>query len=211
VHVDARSARPLSSPPMNLSSRLLPTASPLRLAAAALLLLAASRPAAAQNFAVGAGGVVVNDSSATKSVSAFGTGGFQIFGEVHLEKTTTFQLRLGSFTLPPSPSPDPTLGSGPNVTAAHIEMLAQYLFEWDWFQAGFIAGLGAVRMTPKSLQEGQVEVDVQENAFTLMGGVVTKFQLVPSVDLRLEADFYYFNSKADRVPVTLGLMAAYSF
>ena len=149
----------------------------------------------------------MNDSASTKSVSSFGTGGFQLFGEVHLEKNTTVQLRGGSFSLPPSGE------GGPNVKADHLELLAQYLFDWDWFRAGFIGGVGVARMSPKALEEGQVEIpnDAKQNAFTLMGGVVTRFPIVDSLDLRIEADFYYFNSTADRVPVTLGAMVAYSF
>ncbi len=207
---------------MNLFARLLPTAAPRRnagfagtaataaaaaAAAGLLLLLGASHPAAAQNFAVGAGGVIVNDSAAAKSVSAFGTGGFLLFGEVHLERSTTIQVRGGSFSLPPSDV------GGPNVKADHLELLAQYLFDWEWFRAGFIGGVGVVRMTPKALEPGQVEIpnDVQQNAFTLMGGVVTRFPIVKDVDLRIEGDFYYFNSKADRVPITIAATVAYSF
>lgn len=182
-----------------------------RAAAAASVLLAAagllgSPRAEAQNFSVGAGGGFVNDTSSAATVQNFSTGSYHLFGEVHLEKNTTLQLRLGSMSLPPSAE------GGPNVTAQHGEFLVQYLFNWEWFRAGFIGGGGAVKMTPKSLEEGQVPVDVKETVFSIMGGVVSIFQLAPSWDARVEADIYLFNSKfVDRTPLVVAASVAYSF
>lgn len=182
-----------------------------RAAAAVSVLLAASGlfgapRAEGQNFSVGAGGGFVNDTASAATVQNFSTGSYHLFGEVHLEKNTTLQLRLGSMSLPPSAE------GGPNVTAQHGEFLVQYLFDWEWFHAGFIGGGGLVKLKPKSLEEGQVSVDVAENVFSIMGGVVSVFQIVPNWDARVEAEIYLFNSKyADRTPLVLAASVAYSF
>lgn len=200
VCVDARSRGHLSFLAMSRLVRL-----PLLASASLLAILLAAPAAPGQNLAVGGGAGLVNDTAAVKSLSSFGTWGGFGFLEAHLEPETSIQLRLGRFSLPPSAE------GGPNVTADHVEVLAQYLFDWDWFHAGFIGGVGGVRLTPKSLEEGQVPTDVKENVVQLTGGIVTAYQLAPKWDLRVEADFYWINSTSDRRPAVVSAAVAYHF
>src|SRR5260221_7521270 len=72
----------------------------LLLPAVLLLALSGARPAAAQTFAVGGGGMILNDLGSSSDLSGFSTFGGFVFVEMQLEENVGFQIRAALFDLP---------------------------------------------------------------------------------------------------------------
>src|SRR5712692_1522170 len=84
------------------SLRLLSSRRMRKLLVRAVLLLAAwgARPAAAQTFAVGGGGMILNDLGSSSDLSGFNSFGGFVFVEMQLEDSVGFQLRAALFNVP---------------------------------------------------------------------------------------------------------------
>jgi hypothetical protein len=196
---------------------------PIRaLASVVFVVLAGAVPAAAQaprteeqSFAVGAGAFALNDTGHGGNVKAFSMGGYQIFGELVLDSGILFDLRYQNFRLPgapPTPSFLPTAPRGaPRVDVDAGQVSLGYIFRENWWDAGFVGGVGIYRLSPKAPGIDQVSTDGQETVVGWHGGVLVLFQLAPRLDLRLEATGYLLQSNASHKPIELGGGLAYHF
>ncbi|MEO6323740.1 MAG: outer membrane beta-barrel protein [Thermoanaerobaculia bacterium] len=170
-----------------------------------VLLAAASQQAAAQSFAIGAGGFLVNDTGTAADVRGFGTYGGHLFAEVDLEKNVAFQIRASRFGLAG------TAENTPNLRADAVMVSVSYLFTDEWFKAGFFAGAGAYRLQPNDLEPGQVPVDGKETAFGWHGGILTVFAISPRFDARVEASGHLIRTDVGHTTILLGGSIAYHF
>jgi hypothetical protein len=177
----------------------------LRLLFSIVLLLGVSPRVAAQTFAVGGGGMILNDNGTGTDLTGFRTYGGFIFVEMLIEEGVGFQLRAAQFDLP---------GTQPNTpklkTNAETAMVS-YAFAERWWRAGLFAGLGAYHLSPKDLQPGQASVDSRETVLGLTGGAFTAFSLVRHVDARVEIQWAYIKSVVIHRPVSLTAGVAYKF
>jgi hypothetical protein len=177
------------------------------LAAAAFSIALASLavPAAAQVFAVGAGGTIATDGASGGGPSGFSKGGYYGFLEMKVEMNTALQLRVGKFRLPGKESDSPDL----SVTEASLTV--SYLFKEDWFEAGFYGGGGAFRIVPDNPSDIQVPSDLRENVWGLKGGVLTVIHLGKKFDFRLEGGVTYLAATLEHSPIVLGAALSYRF
>lgn len=155
------------------------------LALLSLALLLASGPAAAQSFAVGAGGSLLSDQGNEVRDTSFDRGAGFLFGELVLGgsgfwQSTSLQFRWTIFSLPGG-VPD-----APSLSANSWLMLVSYRFREDWWQAGFIGGFGLYHFSPNPPAPGQVVADPNQTVAGFLLGVETVFQLSRQFDARLE-------------------------
>lgn len=193
------SSAPVTAAPRTQRRRLVVALAPL------LLGLLAAFPASAQSFAAGGGAFLLNDTGSVEKASTFGTWGGHIFGEVQLEPWVMLQLRASRFTLPG------TITGAPNLETDAIYGSALYLFREDWFSAGFFGGIGYYRLKPKDLEIGQTPVDSKESVIGLHLGILTRFEVTPKVDLRIELAGHLIRTEVEHKPILLGASVAYHF
>lgn len=186
---------------MKLAARLQPLLLVLPLA----VVLVAPAPARAQAFAVGAAGLVVNDSGSAEDLSSFGTFGGHAFLELALEKNVLFQLRYSRFELPAH------YENSPNLTADAGDALVAYLFKDEWWRGGFIGGFGYYHTRPKSPKEGQVVQEQDETKFGIAAGVLTVFDLNRAWDIRLEGMVHFIRNSTSMTPITISAGVTYHF
>ncbi len=187
-------------------------------------LLAAASSASAQvgpprtmglPFAVGAGGEWVTDNGRVSDTKAFSNGGYHVFGEMVLEQGVLLQFRYMSFSLPGTPVVPP-FGVGGSTSAPDVRvnaglMTVGYLFREQWWDAGFVAGLGVYGLNPKPISGDQTSTDVKETVIGWHAGLITAFHVAARWDIRLEATAYLLRTDADHKPITLGGSLAYHF
>lgn len=171
----------------------------------ALVLVALASGASAQNFAVGAGGLVSNDRSAAGSPSNFSYGGAFAFGEVRMEKGVTLQLRAWRFRLPGAEA------SAPKIRVDAATLSVAYTFKEEWFEAGFFGGGGVYRVVPNDASTGQSSADVRETAWGLTGGVLSDFLIGGPWVLRIEGGINYVASVRSHSPIFLAGAVALRF
>ena len=167
-------------------------------------------------FAVGAGGFAVSDTGNGSDVKAFSTGGYQLFGEMVLDSGVLLQMRYQSFMLPGTPPTAPAFTApaprgAPRVSVEAGQISFGYLFRENWWDAGFVGGVGIYRLKPDPPGVDQVSTDSEETVVGWHGGAVVIFLLAPRLDLRLEATGYLLQSNASHKPIELGAMLAYHF
>ena len=194
----------------------------LRTAAVGFLLLAAAPPARSQvgpprtqqlPFAVGGGGEWVTDNGRASDVKAFSNGGFHVFAEVVLEPSVVLQLRYMNFALPGTPV---TPAFGETLPAPDVKVNAGiasvgYLFRENWWDGGFVAGVGVYGLTPKTPSAGQASADVKETVIGWHGGLVSAFHISTRWDFRVEFNAFLLRTDANHKPLTLGGSVAYHF
>jgi len=173
---------------------------------AALLFSAAFfRPAEAQTFAVGGGGMILADTGTGSDLTGFDTYGGFIFVEMQLEPGVGFQLRAALFDLPGTQPGTPKLKT--NAETATIS----YGFNEAWWRAGLFGGVGIYHLSPKDLQPGEVSVDSTETVFGWTGGSFTIFTLTRRWDARLEVQWTYIYSAEPHKPVNFTAGISYKF
>ncbi len=193
----------VSSPPM--SSRLVSRTRTVLVLSALLVPLLVTGTARAQSFTIGAGGALFNDSGSAGRVSSFGTWGGFAYGEVQLDPASWLQLRLSRFGLPG------TQAGAPNLRVDSASLTVSYLLREEWFDAGVFGGVGAYRMVPRDPEDGQTAVDVKENAFGLLGGLMTIVKVGARWDVRLEGTAQYIGTDVHHTPISLGASVSYRF
>jgi hypothetical protein len=182
-----------------------------RLARAALLSLLAAAfvlvgPAAsAQTFAVGAGGGILNDTESAANLDNFSTGAWYGFAEMTLDPGILMQARYTRMQLPPSAE------NGPDVDVDAATLTIAYLFKEDWWQAGFVAGVGGYFLRPKDPGAGQVVTDPSESVFGLNGGLLTVFTVNRQINIRLEAVGHLIRDASSRKPIIFSAAVAWKF
>ena len=204
MHIDAPFSVPLSCCRMKAPR-------PPRLARALLLsaLVVASAtlsfPAAAQTFAVGVGGGILNDTGSAENLDNFSTAAGYGFVEMKLDPGVLMQARYTRMQLPP------TAENGPDIDVDAATLTIAYLFKEDWWQAGFVAGGGGYFLRPKTPGAGQVETDPEESVFGLNGGLLTVFTVNRSIDIRLEAVGHLIRDMSRRKPVIVSAAVTWKF
>jgi hypothetical protein len=181
---------------------------PARAALLALLpavLLLAAPAARAQTFGVGAGGGILNDAGSAEDLKNFSTGAFFAYGEMVLDEGILMQVRYTRMQLPPSGE------NGPNIDVDAATITIAYLFNQDWWRAGFVAGAGGYWLNPRSPSEGQVETDRAQSVSGLTGGLLTIFAVNPRLDIRLEAMGNLIRDENRRKPVIVGASVTWKF
>ncbi|MFI5182293.1 MAG: hypothetical protein ACHQPI_12980 [Thermoanaerobaculia bacterium] len=177
---------------------LLDSAAPLRLVRAAILglLVAAAAPAAAQSFAVGAGGGAIADLGANVARSGFHSYGGYGFLEVSLENSGSgsdvrLQLR-GELLRLPGGAP-----AAPDLDVSSGLVVVSYLWREEWWEAGLMAGLGVFGVSPKSPGSDQVAADPSQTVFGWCAGAQSVFRISRRADFRLEASWQVPSTQLD--------------
>ncbi|MCL4807946.1 MAG: hypothetical protein KJ062_09185 [Thermoanaerobaculia bacterium] len=170
-----------------------------------LSLLAFAPAAAAQTFALGAGGGLLNDTGSAEVFDAFSTGAAYAFVEVELDKGLLMQGRYTRMELPP------TAENGPDVDLDVATISVAYLFKEDWWQAGFVVGGGGYFLRPKAPGEGQVVTDPKESVWGVNGGLLTIFSVNRRINVRLEALWHLLDDVSDRKPLVASAAIAWRF
>lgn len=187
------------------------TLRPARLARAlfpALLTLASvavSANAAAQTFAVGAGGGVVNDTETLESIDDFSTGAGYAYLEAILQPGVHLQGRYTRMKLPAAAEG----GFDSDVDAATLTVA--YLFNEGWWRAGFVGGVGAYFLKSQTVGLDQVPRDTSESVFGWNGGLLTVFTVNRRWDVRLEAVWHLIQDDARRKPLVASASVSYRF
>lgn len=174
----------------------------------ALLVLAsvAAAPAAsAQYFAVGAGGGVVNDTEAFRSVDDFSTGAGYAYLEAVLQPGVHLQGRYTRMKLPPAYAG----GFDTDVDAATVSVA--YLFNEGWWRAGFVGGVGAYFLRSKMGSLDGSITSTSESAFGGSGGLLTVFTMDRRWDLRVEGVWHLLRDEARRKPLVVSASVSYRF
>jgi hypothetical protein len=168
-------------------------------------LLALAPGAAAQTFALGAGGGLLNDTGSAENFDAFSTGAVYAFIEVELDKGLLMQGRYTRMELPP------TAENGPDVDLDVASVSIAYLFKEDWWQGGFVAGAGGYFLRPKTPGEGQVVTDLKESVWGVSGGLLTIFSVNRRINVRLEAVWHLLDDESGRRPLVASAAVAWRF
>lgn len=168
-----------------------------------LLVFAFAAPA--QTFGVGAGGGILNDAGSAEDLNNFSTGAGFGYAEMVLDEGILMQLRYTRMLLPASAE------NGPNIDVDAATLSIAYLFNEDWWRAGFVAGAGGYWFNPKSPGEGQVATDRAETVAGLCGGLLTIFSVNPRLDIRLEATGHLIRDVNRRKPVVVGASVTWKF
>lgn len=186
-----------------------PATAPVRLSAVLLLALVLLPAAAlAQNpydFAIGAGGTLVNDTGTAANVKSFGTGGGYLFFDVKIDRWVVLQLRANRFTLPG------TAPNSPNLRADAGTISIGYFFREEWWQAGMYVGGGVYDLRPNDPEPGQVAADGKETVLGWTGALVSVFDVSPRWDVRLEAGGHLIRTVNEHKPLFLAASVAYHF
>ena len=171
----------------------------------ALCLAAIAPSAPAQTFAVGAGGGVVNDTEAIKSVDDFSTGAGYAYLEAILQPGVHLQ---GRYTrMPPPPAAEG--GFDTDVDAATLTIA--YLFNEGWWRAGFVGGVGAYFEKSQTVGLDQVTRDTSESVFGWNGGLLTVFTVNRRWDVRLEGVWHLIQDDAKRKPLVVSASVSWKF
>ena len=175
----------------------------LALLPALFLLVAPAAPA--QTFGLGAGGGILNDAGSAEDLENFSTGAFFAYGEMVLDEGILMQVRYTRMQLPPSGE------NGPRIDVDSATITIAYMFNQDWWKAGFVAGAGGYWLNPKSPGEGQVQTDRAQSVSGLTGGLLTIFSVNARFDIRLEAMGNLIRDENRRKPVVVGASATWKF
>jgi hypothetical protein len=205
MNVDVFSNVRLSCRPMMTSSSIQRFCRVLSRCLVLALLSVCAHRGAAQPFAVGFGGSVVNDTGTAFDIPGWGTYEGHLFAELALEDNVALQVRASRFGLPG------TAVDAPNLEVDAGTLSVAYLFREEWFQAGCFAGGGVYRVAPNDLEAGQVPKDVRETVFGWHGGIVTIFAISPRIDARLEASGHLIRTDVGHKTILLGGSIAYHF
>ncbi len=159
----------------------------------------------AEDFAVGIQASAVFAGGSGTNASNFDTWGGNLFGEMQIEQGTCLQLRAGRFEFPGS------IEEAPNRNLDYGQAMVSYLFRENWFEYGFIGGVGFYRVRPNDADPGQIVIDKDEDVFGLSIGVLTVFRVNRHFDVRLEGLLHYVYTEDRISPIHLGVGAAYRF
>lgn len=181
---------------------------PARAVLLALLLvslLALAPGAAAQTFALGAGGGVVNDTESLESVDNFSTGAWFAYVDASLEHGVLLQGRYTSISLPPP------AGGGFDTDVDAATLSVAYLFNEGWWRAGFVGGIGAYFLRSQAVGLDQVMRETKESVFGWNGGLLTVFTVNRRWDIRIEAIGHLIQDEAKRKPIVASASVSYRF
>lgn len=156
-------------------------------------------------FAAGAGGGVVNATGSGENLKSFSTGGAYAHFDLSLEVGAFMQVRYSAFTMPGGAS------TAPNLRVDAGTLTVGYLFKEAWWRGGFFAGGGGYHVAPKSLEEGQENVDPTETVFGWTGGLISIFEVARHWDARLEVAGHLIRNAGSSKPVIVSAGIAYRF
>ncbi len=168
-------------------------------------LLVAAPAAPAQTFGVGAGGGILNDAGSAENLNNFSTGAGFGYAEMVLDEGVLLQARYTRMKLPASAE------NGPNIDVDSATLSIAYLFNEDWWRAGFVGGAGGYWLHPKKPGEGQVATDQAESVAGLCGGLLTIFNIDRRLDIRLEATGHLMRDVNRRKPVVVAASVTWKF
>lgn len=154
--------------------------------------------AGAQNFAVGVAGSFVASGEAISSFNSFGRAGAHVFGEVVLDRSLVFQVRLSRFGLA-------RVDSRPDARVDGASVAVAYRFQDEWFEGRIVGGLGGFRVVPRD------SGPASETALGFQGGLSSGFALGRSWEARLEATALFLRTEPSRWAVLATGGLAYRF
>jgi hypothetical protein len=177
----------------------------LRLAPLSLLAVLLAPPARSQTFAVGAAGSLLNDTGTAAHLRGFDFAAGHLFVEMSLEPGVLFQVRGSVFTLPGG------IPRAPHVPTDSVTLSVAYLFGEEWWQAGFIGGVGGYRLAPEKPGPGDEFYDDRETAVGFHGGVLGIFAVNRRWDVRLEGTIHTIRTDVKHTPIFITAGVAYHF
>lgn len=174
--------------------------------ASLIALFALARPANLfAQFALGAGGQIVNDTRTPSRLNSFDFAEFHAFFEGQLDKGAFLQLRYAHFGLPGS------VTDAPNIQVNSGVLLVTYQFREPWWRLGFFGGGGVFHLSPNEPRGTQSVVNGSENVVGWQGGLMSAFDLTPHIDFRVEASISFIQSAVRHAPIFIGAGLAYHF
>lgn len=195
---------------MKLPSPLRTRVLPVFLAAVFSAACLGAPEARAQDFAVGAGGMIVNDIGHETALSSFArAGGYAFFEGVVDDSDVVLQARGSYFGL--RGSKDENDVRGPELDVGALTLSVGYLVKQGWFTGGLYAGIGGYAVRPEDAVEGQPVLDRKQTVFGFNGAAVGIFRLARRWDARVELSGHFIKSQVDHKPVMLTGGVAYRF